>query len=58
MGWCLKCHDSPEKSLRPVGEVTNLNWTPAGGRTAEDVGREIKRDLQVNAPTNCQSCHR
>ena len=58
MGWCLKCHDDPTKSLRPVGEVTNLTWTPPGGRTAEDVGREVKTDLQVNPPTNCQSCHR
>ncbi len=58
MGWCLKCHNDPGPSLRPVGEVTNLTWGPAGGRSAEEVGREIKRDLQVNAPMHCQSCHR
>jgi hypothetical protein len=58
MGWCLKCHTDPEKSLRPVGEVTNLTWAPAGGRTPAEIGKEVKKDLQVNAPTNCQSCHR
>lgn len=58
MGWCLRCHDAPEKHLRPVGEVTNLTWAPGAGRTREEVGREVKERLQVNAPTHCQSCHR
>ena len=58
MGWCLRCHDSPEKHLRPVGEVTNLTWAPGAGRTQEEVGMEVKERLQVNAPMHCQSCHR
>jgi hypothetical protein len=58
MGWCLKCHDDPSRSLRPVDEVTNLEWAPSGGQTREDIGREIQKELQVNAPNNCQSCHR
>ncbi len=28
MGWCLNCHREPEKNLRPLTEITNLNWTP------------------------------
>ena len=39
-------------------EVTNLAWAPSAGQTREDVGRAIQKDLQVNPPTNCQSCHR
>jgi hypothetical protein len=58
MGWCLKCHDDPAKSLRPVGEVTNLNWAPLSGQSREGIGREIQKELQVKAPNNCQSCHR
>ena len=58
MGWCLKCHDDPTKALRPVGEVTNLNWSPPEGMTKEDIGRAIQKALQVKAPSNCQSCHR
>ena len=27
MSFCLDCHRNPEKSLRPVDEVTNLAWT-------------------------------
>jgi hypothetical protein len=55
MGWCLKCHDAPERYLRPVNEVTNLAWAPG---KHEAPGIAIKKDLQVNAPTSCQSCHR
>ena len=58
MGWCLRCHDNPTRSLRPVGEVTNLNWQLPEGQTKEEVGGAIRQQLQVNAPTNCQSCHR
>lgn len=28
MGWCLDCHRNPEKNLRPLTEVTNLNYKP------------------------------
>ena len=58
MGWCLQCHDDPGKSLRPVTEVTNLTWGPPAGRSAEEIGRQIQRDLQVSPPMHCQSCHR
>lgn len=33
MGFCLDCHRNPEKHLRPLDEITNLDWT------AEDVDR-------------------
>lgn len=55
MGWCLKCHDKPEKHLRPVSEVTNLTWAPS---KHDDPGATIKKNLAVNPPNNCQSCHR
>jgi hypothetical protein len=28
MGWCLDCHRNPEKNLRPLDQVTNLNYKP------------------------------
>jgi menaquinone reductase, multiheme cytochrome c subunit len=31
MSWCLDCHRSPEKHLRPVEEVTNMTEAPAAG---------------------------
>jgi hypothetical protein len=58
MGWCLKCHNDPHESLRPVDQVTNLTWKPEGGKTASEIGKGIEKDLQVKAPMNCQACHR
>jgi hypothetical protein len=58
MGWCLQCHNEPEKHLRPFEEVTNLTWKPSGGKNATEVGNAIKQELQVNPPNNCQGCHR
>jgi hypothetical protein len=28
MAWCLDCHRNPEHALRPLDQVTNLNWKP------------------------------
>ena len=58
MGWCLKCHNDPADHLRPVSEVTNLTWSPTAGQTRSEIGRGVQRDLKVNPPMNCQSCHR
>ena len=29
MAWCLDCHRAPETEIRPVDQVTNLDWKPA-----------------------------
>ena len=58
MGWCLKCHNNPTPSLRPVEQVTNLTWAPDAGETPESLGARIKKELMVHPPTNCQGCHR
>jgi hypothetical protein len=28
MAWCLDCHRNPENALRPLDQITNLNWKP------------------------------
>ena len=30
MGWCLECHRRPEANIRPLEEVTNMEWQPRG----------------------------
>ncbi|MCX4239862.1 cytochrome c3 family protein [Paraliomyxa miuraensis] len=56
MGWCLDCHRNPEPNLRPLDQVTNMNWDPA----AEDYDpkRDPARTRQVNPPLHCSGCHR
>lgn len=53
MGWCLKCHNDPTPFLRPVEQVTNLDYKPDPAKSGE-----LHRAFAVNAPMNCQSCHR
>ena len=28
MGWCLECHRAPEKHLRPLDKITDMDWSP------------------------------
>lgn len=56
MGWCLDCHRAPENHLRPVSEVTNMQWEPAGGQLA--TGTQLKEQNHINPPTDCSTCHR
>jgi Cytochrome c7 and related cytochrome c len=39
MSWCLECHRSPEKYLRPKDEVVNLQWEAPS--TTEAAVREL-----------------
>ena len=56
MGWCLDCHRNPEDALRPVSEVTNMEWE------AEDqaaLGARLAEERGINPPvTSCSGCHR
>jgi hypothetical protein len=56
MSFCLDCHRNPEKYLRPVEEVTNMAWKPAGD--AMKVGTELAALNQVHTRTSCTTCHR
>lgn len=56
MGWCLECHRDPDMSLRPMDQVTNMNWTPPADQ--RDFAAKIKSERNINPPTNCSGCHR
>ncbi|MBV9656787.1 MAG: cytochrome c3 family protein [Verrucomicrobia bacterium] len=59
MSWCLDCHRAPENALRPVAEVTHLDWKPEDiGRTQRELGLELKAKWNVNPPVTCGGCHR
>jgi hypothetical protein len=66
MDWCLTCHRAPEEKLRPLNQITNLNWKPedeppgADGkpRTRRQIGEELKVAWNVNPPLTCAGCHR
>jgi hypothetical protein len=54
MSWCLDCHRNPEPHLRPVTEVTNMNYQPS---ESEKI-MATERALTMDPPTNCSGCHR
>jgi hypothetical protein len=67
MAWCLDCHREPEKNLRPLEEVYNLdydakdyiaNHPELSVKTTEELGLKLKETFKVNPPTSCTTCHR
>jgi cytochrome c7-like protein len=56
MRFCLDCHRNPEKHLRPLDEITNMDWKPK--RPQNEVGRELGAQLHVRSVTDCTGCHR
>ena len=66
MGWCLECHRAPEKHLRPLEEVYNLNYgdadvakytTDKSIKTTEDLGKKLKDTFNVHPKVTCATCH-
>ena len=56
MSWCLDCHRNPEEHLRPVPEITNMNWLPDASH--KEFAQQMIQDLNITPPTGCQGCHR
>ncbi|MCA9507630.1 MAG: cytochrome c3 family protein [Myxococcales bacterium] len=55
MGWCLECHRNPAPNLRPVNEVTNMNYHQS--ENYKKMAQE--REKMLNAPVeSCSGCHR
>jgi hypothetical protein len=61
MGWCLDCHRNPEKAVRPMEHVFNLDWKPQGKdpqKAQNELGAKLVKDWAIRPPQNCQGCHR
>lgn len=59
MGWCLDCHRHPEKVLRPIDEVYDLDWTHPGGTVAQiKDGLRFIEERNITPPQSCTGCHR
>lgn len=56
MSWCLDCHRDPGPHRRPVGEVTNMRWTPP--KDAAALAAKLERERPVSPPLACSGCHR
>jgi menaquinone reductase, multiheme cytochrome c subunit len=56
MGWCLECHRKPEQHLRPAEAVTSMDWVP--GEDPQILGTRLRKENNINPPTDCWTCHR
>lgn len=56
MEWCLDCHRTPEKYVRPREEVFNLHWQP--NEPQEVLGERLVQAYHIESETSCSVCHR
>src|SRR5690348_11281604 len=58
MRWCLDCHRSPQKFIRPRDKIYDLAWAP---KDQPNEGEQLVADYHVDVSgrlTNCSTCHR
>ncbi|MEE9563236.1 MAG: cytochrome c3 family protein [Thermoanaerobaculia bacterium] len=55
MEWCLECHRSPERFIRPRAEIYNMEWVSADQETE---GARLIADYKVQSKLSCSVCHR
>ncbi len=56
MSWCLDCHRDPYPHLRPLSEITNMDWEPYD--YWGDRKEFIKVHKTVEPSQDCSACHR
>ena len=58
MGWCLDCHRSPERFVRPRSEVFNMAYEPPANQ--RELGAELVEAYHIDSEKlpQCSTCHR
>lgn len=60
MAWCLQCHRDPANFIRPVANVYDMGYKPAGGNQRA-VGEQLVKQYNIMPSSqllNCSICHR
>lgn len=60
MEWCLACHRNPEKFVRPLDKVFEMEW-PAEDFNQAVEGPKLVQEYKIqgtNVMTSCSTCHR
>jgi len=56
MSWCLDCHRQPEKHLRPLDQVTNMEWLMPDDH--DKLAKRFIKERNIKPPEDCTACHR
>ena len=56
MEWCLDCHRSPERYVRPREAVFRVDYLPPPDQIA--LGTRLVAEYQIQKLTSCSTCHR
>ena len=57
MAFCLDCHRNPERAIRPVDKVYDLDWKLPEDEQLEQ-GTKYVHKWNILPPTSCSGCHR
>jgi hypothetical protein len=55
MEWCLECHRSPERFVRPRQYVFSMTWQPEEDQIA--LGERLVQEYHIQKLTSCSVCH-
>ncbi len=56
MEWCLDCHRTPEKFVRPRSEITTMGYQPSEPQAT--LGPKLVKEYGIQTRTTCSTCHR
>ena len=56
MRWCLDCHKDPSDHLRPLSDVTKMNWVAPANQ--KEFAAKVIAEKRLNPPIDCSGCHR
>jgi len=56
MAWCLDCHRNPTDHIRPLDQVTNMDWLMPENH--EELASKFIKERNIKPPEDCTACHR
>ena len=55
MEWCLDCHRTPERYVRPRSAVFSVDYRPPSNQL--ELGRRLVAEYKIQKLTDCSTCH-
>jgi hypothetical protein len=56
MEWCLECHRTPEKFVRPREAVYQMDYETPPNQA--ELGAKLVKEYDIQSLTTCSTCHR